>query len=426
MERIVPEQDADHSQDAKKLAIRLSSRTNRFFAASLPVISTRVFFQPIARSIVATPDGDHGAAANDPRRQLFDHTSGRRTVTHSAAVMLVVRGIAMTELGVALLTFADAGIDELVSLGRYAEGLGYTSCYTTESLTDTLAIDLAIAMGTERIRVGSFVAISYMRHPVIAAQSAVVVSDLSGGRFVLGLGVGHRLRVEALGIEVGKPSGDLPAYIRDVRALLDGHGSARYPDLPPQSYRGVALDFRTSVYPVPIYAAAVGPRMAEAGAAVANGLMVYLVPRAGLAELAQAAAKGAQAVGRAGSVPMDLAVHAFVDDDLVLARECARASLAYWVGLPAYNAALARAGYEAEAAEQRTAFAARDEPRLRAAITDRLIDDYCLVGPPTRCREQLAAWQETGAATLAIMPDPVAPGERYTEAVRRTLAVLAP
>lgn len=332
----------------------------------------------------------------------------------------------MTERGVALLTFADAALEELVSLGSYAEELGYACCYTTESLTDTLGIDLAIALNTTRIRVGSFVAISYLRHPVITAQSAVLISDLSGGRFTLGLGLGHRVRVEALGIAVGNPPDDLPAYIRDVRALLDGHGHERYAELPPQIYQDTVLDFRTPTYPLPVHAAAVGPRMAQAGAAVADGLMVYLVPRAELARLAEAAAAGARAAGRATPVPIDLAVHAFVDTDLDRARECARASLAYWVGLPAYNAALARAGYEHEAAEQRAAFAAGDQRRLRASITHRLIDEYCLVGPPERCSEQLTAWEESGVTTVAVMPDPVARGERYPEAVRRTLTALAP
>lgn len=335
-------------------------------------------------------------------------------------------GETMGELGVALLTFANARLDELISLGRHAEELGYACCYTTESLTDTLGIDLAIALETERIRVGSFVAISYLRHPVITAQTATLISDLSGGRFTLGLGLGHRVRVEALGISTGKPSQDLPGYIRDVRALLDGRGHERYPDLPPQVYQDTVLEFRTPAYPLPIHAAAVGPRMAEAGAAVADGLMAYLVPRSELPRLAEAAAAGARAAGRPTPAPIDLAVHAFVDDDLGRARDCARASLAYWVGLPAYNAALARAGYEREAAEQRAAFAAGDQRRLRAAITDRLVDEYCLAGPAQRCREQLSAWRETGVATVAVMPDPVIPGERYPDAVRRTLTALAP
>src|SRR3954465_12792710 len=84
----------------------------------------------------------------------------------------------MAEVGVALLTFAPARTQDFVTLGRCAEDEGYAACYTTESLTDTLSIDLAILLGTSRIRVGSFVTISYLRHPVIAAQMATTASDL--------------------------------------------------------------------------------------------------------------------------------------------------------------------------------------------------------------------------------------------------------
>jgi 5,10-methylenetetrahydromethanopterin reductase len=141
----------------------------------------------------------------------------------------------MAELGVALITFAPARTQDFVTLGRRAEEAGYAACYTTESLTDTLSIDLAILLGTSRIRVGSYVAVSYLRHPIIAAQMAVTASDLSGGRFVLGLGLGHRTRLSALGVASGTPSVDLPAYVTDVKAVLDGRGRERYPDLPPQT-----------------------------------------------------------------------------------------------------------------------------------------------------------------------------------------------
>jgi 5,10-methylenetetrahydromethanopterin reductase len=331
----------------------------------------------------------------------------------------------MAELGVALLTFAPARTEDFVSLGRCAEEEGYAACYTTESLTDTLSIDLAILLGTSRIRVGSFVTISYLRHPVIAAQMATTAADLSGGRFVLGVGLGHKVRLEALGVPVGRPATDLPAYVRDVKEILAGRGRQLYPDLPPQSYQGRALDFRTPEHPVPVFTAAVGSRMAEAGAAVSDGLMVWLVPRSGIGALVAAAGRAGERTGRAAP-PVEASVHAFVSEDLDAARETARSSLSYWVGLPSYRRALAGAGYEAEASAIATAFAGGDQGGLRTAISDRLIDEYCLVGPPGRCREQLAAWDESGAATVVLVPHPLPREETYVDGVRRSLAALSP
>ena len=331
----------------------------------------------------------------------------------------------MAELAVALVTFAPARTRDFVAMGQRAEEHGYVACYTTESLTDALSIDLAILLGTSRIRVGSYVAVSYLRHPVIAAQMAVTASDLSGGRFVLGLGLGHKIRVAALGLTVGTPSIDLPAYVRDVKAVLAGRGRERYPELPPQTYRDELLDFRTPEHPVPVYTAAVGARMAEAGAMVSDGVMAWLVPRGAIGSLTDATARAGQRTGRAAP-PVEAAVHAFVADDLAAAREAARAALGYWVGLPSYNRALAGAGHEAEAAAIAAAFAAGDQSGLRAAISHRLIDEYCLVGPPDRCRDQLAAWDDTDVATVVVVPHPVQPEETYVDGVCRSLAALAP
>jgi alkanesulfonate monooxygenase SsuD/methylene tetrahydromethanopterin reductase-like flavin-dependent oxidoreductase (luciferase family) len=254
---------------------------------------------------------------------------------------------------------------------------------------------------------------------------ATTASDLSGGRFVLGVGLGHRVRLEALGVAVGRPSADLPAYVRAVKEVLAGRGKALYPDLPPQSYHGRLLDFRTPEHPVPVYTAAVGPAMAEAGAAISDGVMVWLVPHAGIGELVAAATRAGERTGRAAP-PVEASVHTSVGNDLDAARESARSSLSYWVGLPAYNRALARAGYEDEAARIAECFRAGDTSGLRAAISDRLIDEYCLVGPAARCREQLARWDDTGVATVVLVPHPVLPGENYTEGVARSLRSLSP
>ena len=165
--------------------------------------------------------------------------------------------------------------------------------------------------------------------------------------------------------------------------------------------------------------------MAEEGAVFSDGVMVWLVPHAGLGELVAAAGRAGDRTGRPAP-PVEASVHAFVSDDLDAARQAARSSLSYWVGLPAYNDAPARAGFEGEAAGIATAFRAGDTPALLAAISDRLIDEYCLAGPPARCRDQLAGWHETGAATILLVPHPVLPGEAYAPGVERTLRSLSP
>lgn len=333
----------------------------------------------------------------------------------------------MPRIGIGLLTFADADLAEFVELGRYADRLGYDCVYTTESMTDTFAIDLAIALNTTRIDVGSFVALTTLRHPVITAQAAVTISDLSGGRFRLGLGLGHKPRNAALGVPTGRPQEDLRGYVEAVRALLAGRGRQHYPDLPQQRFQGRLLDFRTPRHPVPILTAAVGRRMAELGGEIADGLMLYLQPRRGVRELRDVAHAAARANGRGQAPPeIHMAVHAFVADDEELALDQARGALAYWAGLPAYNRRIAEVGFKEEAAEAAEALAAGDDTRLRAALSRELIDEFCVIGTPDHCRAQLETFVDSGADVVVVIGDPLYPGERYADAVCRTAEALQP
>lgn len=63
---------------------------------------------------------------------------------------------------------------------------------------------------------------------------------------------------------------------------------------------------------------------------------------------------------------------------------------------------------------------------MRAAVSDRLIDEYCLVGSAERCRDGLARWDDTAAATAVLVPHAVGPGEDYVAGVRRCLTALSP
>ncbi len=328
------------------------------------------------------------------------------------------------KLGFCLLSFIDMPIAEMGEVAKEAEEAGYDRAYTTESLTDSLAIHMVMAMKTSRIVVGSFIAIIYHRHPHIAAQAAVAISEISGGRYILGLGLGHPPRVEGMGMKMGKPREDMRKYLTEVRGLLEGR---LVYDLPPQTYQGEELRFRLPEKRVPVYSAAVGERMTELGGELSDGLMLYMLPLSRMGRILEARDRGARAAGRKPSgVEINLGIHTFLSNDLEGAREKARETLTYWLALPAYNASIRESGYEREAEALREAFGRGDQKALRAAITDEIIDEFCLVGPAGRCRERLDAFREKGVDVPVLMIDPAEPGEDYPHAMRRTLRGLAP
>jgi 5,10-methylenetetrahydromethanopterin reductase len=327
-------------------------------------------------------------------------------------------------LGFEILTFTPIPFTEMVELARIAEDLGFDRVYTSESLTDALALDMAIACATTSITAASSVSVIHLRHPLITALAATTISDISGGRFILGLGVGHEERVRALGVTPGLPLADIRSYVSDVRRLTNGE--IVYPDLPRQTYNGRDLAVRTPTDPLRIHIAAVGPKMTELAGEIADGFMLQLVPIGAIPERRALAEIGSARAGRSSSIEVSLIIHTLVDDDLDVARDRAREALTYWVGLPAYNNSIRGAGFEAEADALRAAFLRRDPAGIKAALSPALLDEFCLLGPPSRCLEQLDRIREGGVDVPILKPSPIHSSEGYREAVERTLRQLAP
>ena len=112
-----------------------------------------------------------------------------------------------------------------VELAQELERRGYAGVYCP-SFSDGLSLCLAIALETSEIRLGTSIANIYTRHVSEFAQTASWIHEVSGGRFVFGVGVSHAPVHGALGIEVGKPLGEMRRFVEQLRAQPAG-------DLPP-------------------------------------------------------------------------------------------------------------------------------------------------------------------------------------------------
>jgi alkanesulfonate monooxygenase SsuD/methylene tetrahydromethanopterin reductase-like flavin-dependent oxidoreductase (luciferase family) len=111
---------------------------------------------------------------------------------------------------------------EIIDLVVLAENLGYESAWVAEGHGgDQFAILAACAMRTSRIRLGTSISSVFVRTAPTIAMAASTIADLSGGRFILGLGSSHKAQVEPEhGVVYGKPLTRTRETVAIVRELI--------------------------------------------------------------------------------------------------------------------------------------------------------------------------------------------------------------
>ncbi|MBI3795377.1 MAG: LLM class flavin-dependent oxidoreductase [Deltaproteobacteria bacterium] len=319
----------------------------------------------------------------------------------------------MSRLGVVLSTATEAPPKEFVQLGQLAEEKGFTAILVNEGRGDALACAEAIALNTTRIKVGTNIANIYFRHPFLAAMTAATISDLSEGRLVLGLGVSHRPLIESLGMKMDQPRQYMRSYVQTVKKALSGQpiGSFFRP--------------RPAAHAVPVYVAAVTTESAEIGGELAEGIMPFLPARSYLTRLVAAAKAAARGAGKdPQAVDCIVSIPTFIAEDVEQARSAARYNLAFFAQLPFYRKQWRRCGFVDEVNALQEAWKKNDRRAAAALVSDRMVDEVCVFGPPSLCREQLAAFHEAGAALPVIAVSPV--NEERLAATHKALSLLAP
>jgi alkanesulfonate monooxygenase SsuD/methylene tetrahydromethanopterin reductase-like flavin-dependent oxidoreductase (luciferase family) len=267
-------------------------------------------------------------------------------------------------------------------------------------MNDALANCQLVTQVTTRLKAATWVANIYLRHPVLCAQSTIAVDYTSRGRLILGLGVSHRPIVEGVYQEkMERPRDALRQYVTTVRQVLAGQG-----------YAGVPAPPQPAAYGVPIYIAALALGTVELAGELADGVMLDLCPQSRLPKVRAALERGAAKGGRtAAAVDLTLGLLTCINNDVPAARAAAKAALAAYGSMPFYQTLFQKSGFEQEA----TAMVSGGTQ----AVSDRMVEELVLCGPPARCREQLAAYRAVGIQLPIIRP--VAVGDQsHAQAVR--------
>jgi F420-dependent oxidoreductase-like protein len=313
------------------------------------------------------------------------------------------------------------GVEEAIA---EAEKLGYDSIWTAEAYGSDVLTPLAWwGAATERVRLGTAIMQMSARTPAASAMAAMTMDHLSGGRFVLGLGVSGPQVVEGwYGQSFAKPlarTREYVAIVRDIcargeRVSADG---SHYP-LPFPEGTGLGKPLRSTLHPVreriPIYLGAEGPKNVALAGEICDGWLALFFSPAHEGFYRDALSEGFARQGAAhdfDSFEICATVPLIVHDDVEQAADMLRPMYAlYFGGMGArkanfHNDVPRRMGYEDEATEIQDLYLEGKKDEAAAAVPTKLIEELALIGPADKIRHELDAWRESIATTLLVGGD---------------------
>jgi probable F420-dependent oxidoreductase len=247
---------------------------------------------------------------------------------------------------------------------RKVEQLGYRVLWIPEAVgREPFAHSAYLLSRTERLTMATGIANIYARDPMTMVAASKTVAELSGGRFILGIGVSHRPLVENLrGHSYDKPYSYMREYLAKMKSALYFASSPKED--------------------APLLLAALHPKMLALAAAEAKGTHTYFVPP-------EHTAKARAAIGPAPWICVAQAV--ILETDAAQARKAAREYMKTYVPrLPNYTNNLKALGWaDAEFAD---------------GCSDRLVDAIVAWGTEDKIRDRIEAHLKAGATHVCILP----------------------
>ncbi len=334
-----------------------------------------------------------------------------------------VMGTAMRPVMRTATTIEGAAGKKTVEFAVEAEKLGLDVCWVAEAWgADAPSVLGYLAARTESMLLGSGVIQLGTRSPVTIAQTAMTLAHLSGGRFLLGLGVSGPQVIEGLhGIPFGHPLARMRETVAIVRSVFTGEKVSfagtqyRIPLEESQGAKG-ARPMRVSLPPtsVPVYLASLSPRMLELTGEIADGwLGTSFVPEGANAYYFTHLDAGlARADRRRADLDICQGAEINLVDEADLARTLAgrKKELAFSLGgmgsatANFYHDAYSRQGWAEVAARVRERWQAGDRDGAAGLVTDEMVLATTLIGTEDMVRARLRTWRDVGVDTVRLYP----------------------
>ena len=330
-----------------------------------------------------------------------------------------------------LLGYSGKHIHIPIDLIQQAESMGYDSVWTAEAYGNDAVTSAAYVLAqTSKIRVGTAIMQMPARTPAMCAMTAMSLDQLSGGRFIVGLGASGPQVVEGWhGVPYGKPVTRTKEYIQIMRKIFEREGPVEFDgqmyQMPNRSEGttglGKPLKSILAATDIPIYTASITPAGLRCAGEVADGVFpVWMDPNQDDV-LGDSIEQGFEKAGSGkGLKDFDIApfVTVAMNDDLDAAYDALRPWLALYIGGMGaknknfYHEYATRLGYGDAANQIQELYLSGKKPEAEALVPNELLDEVSLIGPRERIIERLGPWKEAGkrgevGSMLLGVQDPV-------------------
>jgi probable F420-dependent oxidoreductase len=310
------------------------------------------------------------------------------------------------------------------------EAIGYDGAFSFEAKHDPFLPLAVAAEHTQRLRLGTAVAIAFARNPMNLANLAWGLQLLSAGRFVLGLGTQVRPHVEQrFSMPWSRPAARMREVVLALRAIFAAWQHGERLDFRGEHYRHTlmipAFDPGPSPFgPPPVFVGGFGPRMCEVAGETADGFLAHpfntresLLQRV-LPALERGLAKSGRSRDQLEVICATLVVTADEEPELARLKLAAKKQLAFYASTPAYRQTLDLHGWGDLHGELNRLSKLGRWDEMGEIVPDEVLRAIAVVGPrreiPGRLRARLAGIADGVSLTHNRAPDP----EHWADVVR--------
>lgn len=323
---------------------------------------------------------------------------------------------------------------EPVKVGAMAASLeeaGYDGAYTFEGQSDPFISVAAAAMHTTKMELMTSIAVAFARNPMNLAYLGNDLQNLSGGRFILGLGAQVKAHIERrFDMPWSKPASRMAEMVQAIRAIWNTWQTGERLRFEGEFYQHTLMSPVFSPppneYGMPkIFIAGVGPRMTEVAAEVGDGYFLHPFNTQHSMETLSLAAIN-RGLENAGKAREDFCVSAQVmtatglnDEGMAAAIESARNQVGFYASTPAYLPVLECHGLEAMQPEANALIREGKWAELSSLVDDDILNTFAVVGTPAEVGKKIA--ERFGGKVERVSPVAYQPDVELLTQLRREI-----